>query len=153
MTDKQEEEATDWSGYSCPNASCRDHGVAGRGNIRLERRYGRNSVALLRCKTCMKTFSENRGTPLFRLRLPYEKFREVLTSLVRCGSIRGTADTVGVNKNTVERIVKLAGKHMKRFNDFMLRNLRMSQVQCDEFWTYIASKRGVRMTKARGTSP
>ena len=152
MTDKQEEE-TDRSGYSCPNESCKDHGVAGKENIRLERRCGRNSVALLRCKTCMKTFSENRGAPLFRLRLSYEKFREVLTSLVRCGSIGGTADTVGVNKNTVERIVKLAGKHMKRFNGFMLRNLWMSQVQCDRFWTYIASKKGVRMMKARDTSP
>jgi hypothetical protein len=34
----------------------------------------------------MKTFSENRGTPLFRLRLPYEKLIEVLTSLVSAGA-------------------------------------------------------------------
>ena len=103
---------------------------------------------VLRCKTCMKTFSENRGTPLFRLRLPYEKLREVLTSLARCGSIRRTADTVGVNKNTVERIVKLAGRHTKRFNDFMLRDLRMHQVQCDEFWTYVKSKKGAKTSMA-----
>jgi len=32
----------------------------------------------------------------------------------------------------------LAGAHMKGFNDFMLRDLRMSQVQCDEFWTYVS---------------
>lgn len=93
MIDKQEEE-TDWSGYSCQNASCKDHEVAGKGNIRLERRYGRNGVAFIRCKTCMKTFSENRGTSLFRLRFSYEKFREALSSLVRCRSIRGPADTV-----------------------------------------------------------
>jgi hypothetical protein len=143
----------DWSGYSCPNKGCRDHDATGRGNIRLERYYGRNEVALLRCRTCTKTFSENRGTPLFKLRLPYEKLKQVLTSLVRGGSIRGTADTVGVNKNTVERMVKIAGKHMKEFNDFMLRNLRMSQAQCDEFWTFIGSKKGRAMpTKGRGTS-
>lgn len=131
---------------------CNDYGVKGRGNIRLERRYGKNKVALLRCRTCKKTFSENRGTPFFRLRLPYEKVYRILTSLVRCGSIRGTADVVNVSKNTVERILKLAGKHTKEFNDFMLRNLQMNQVQCDEFWTYIRSKRGSKVVKARGTS-
>ena len=153
MVEEEKKEEAEWSRYSCSNKGCKDYSVSGKGNIRLERYYGRNGVALLRCKTCRKTFSENRGTPLFRLRLPYEKLREVLTSLVRCGSIRGTADTVGVNKNTVERIVKLAGAQMKRFNDFMLRDLRMNQAQCDEFWTYIKSKKGVQSMKARGTYP
>lgn len=143
----------DWSDFECLNRACPDYGIRGRGNIRLKQRYGKNSVAELLCKTCGKTFSENRGTPLFQLRLPYEKLYRILTSLVRCGSIRGTADTVGVNKNTVLRITKLAGKHMKEFNDLMLRNLQMNQAQCDEFWTYIKSKKGVQSMKARGTSP
>ncbi|MEM0075353.1 MAG: hypothetical protein QXV84_03285 [Conexivisphaerales archaeon] len=59
---------------------------------------------------------------------------------MRCESIRGTADTVGVNKNTVERILKLTGVDMNEFGDFTLRNLRTAQVQCDEFWTYVRSK-------------
>lgn len=142
----------DWSFFSCPNRVCPEYGVEGEGNIRLKQRYGRNSVAELICRTCGKTFSENRGTPFFKLRLPYGKLYQILTSLVRCGSIRGTADTIGVNKNTVERIVMLAGAHMKGFNDFMLRDLRMTQVQCDEFWIYVGSKRGLRTVKARDTS-
>ena len=145
-----------WNSFSCPNEGCPDHGIAGKGNIRLKQRYGRNKVAELICRTCGDTFSENRGTPFFRLRLPYKKLYQVLTSLVRCGSIRGTADTVGVNKNTVERIVKLAGAQMKEFNGFMLRNLKMNQVQCDEFWTFIGKKGARTLTtaaKARGTSP
>jgi transposase-like protein len=147
----------DWSGYPCPNSRCADHGKKGGGgnNVRLERRYGMNHVALLRCRTCRKTFSENRGTPFFELRLPYEKLYRVLTSLVRCGSIRGTADTVGVDKNTVLRILRVAGEKMKEFNEFMLRNLKMNQAQCDEFWTFVGKKGGSSMTtamRARGTS-
>lgn len=136
----------DWSAFSCPNERCPDHGASGRGNIRLKQRYGRNNVAELICRTCGKTFSENRGTPLFRMRLPFEKLRQILTSLVRGGSIRGTADTVGVNKNTVLRVLRVAGRQAKEFNEFMLRNLRMSQAQCDEFWTYVGSKKGVQIT-------
>ena len=153
----------EWSEYACPNSHCTDHGKKGGGNnnnVRLERRYGMNQVALLRCRTCKKTFSENRGTPFFELRLPYEKLYQVLTALVRCGSIRGTADTVGVDKNTVMRIIRVAGEKMKEFNEFMLRNLKMDQVQCDEFWTFVSTKRGNPMTmtmtttaRARSTSP
>lgn len=144
-------EGDDYSNYACPNRDCRNYGVKGKGNIRFERSYGRNKVALLRCRTCKKTFSENRGTPFFQLRLSYEKLYQILTSLVRCGSIRGTADVVGVSKNTVLRITKTAGEHMREFNDFMLRDLKMSQTQLDEVWTFIRSKKGVPMMRGRGT--
>lgn len=150
-----------WNSLSCLNESCPDHGKTGKGNLRLKERYGRNNVARLLCRTCGKTFSENRGTPLFRMRLPFEKLREILTSLVRGGSIRGTADTVGVNKNTVLRVLRVAGEKAREFNEFMLRNLRMTQAQCDEFWTFVGSKKGGRMMSVttkkaavgRGTSP
>lgn len=154
MDDKDDD---DWSEYACPNRSCENHGVKGRGNIRLERRYGKNQVALLRCRTCKDTFSENRDTPFFRLRMSYDRLYQMLTMLVECGSIRGTARALHASKKTVERVVEVAGKHMKEFNGVMLGNLRMSQAQCDEFWTYVKSKKGARtsiaMRAARGMSP
>jgi transposase-like protein len=141
-----------WSNYSCPNEACADYGAKVGGNIRLERRYGTNDVELLRCRTCKKTFSENRGTPFFRLRLPHDKLYEMLTSLARGGGIRGTADVVSVNRNTVERITKTSGQQAEKFNDFMLRNLKMDQVKCYEFWTYVKSKKGAARGKAKDTS-
>jgi transposase-like protein len=157
MSMKQEDDnqEKDWSEYPCLNIECPDYGETGEGNkVRFERRYGVNRVALLRCRTCKETFSEYRGTPFFGLKLPYDKLYQVLTSLVRCGSIRGTADTVGVDKNTVLRILRVAGEKMKEFNEFMLRNLKMDQAQCDEFWTFVGTKRGssTTTTRARGTS-
>ena len=50
------------------------------------------------------------------------------------------------------RILRVAGEKMKEFNEFMLRNLKMNQVQCDEFWTFVRTKRGSRMAAtARAT--
>jgi transposase-like protein len=123
----------DWSVYSCPNVSCNHYDVDSRGNIGFARRYGKNNVTLLRCRTCTKAFSGNSGTPLFRLRLSYQKFYQMLTSLVRCGSIRGKADVARVSKNTVLRVTRVTGMRTE-FNDYMLRNPKMSQAQCDEFW-------------------
>jgi transposase-like protein len=148
----------DWSEHACPNEDCKDSGAEGKGNVRLERRYGKNRVALLRCRTCRKTFSENRGTPFSGLRMSYHRLYQILTMLVECGSIRGTARALHASKKTVERVVEVAGKHMREFDDVMLRNLEMDQAQCDEFWTYVKSKKGARAsialmrTAARGTS-
>ena len=44
--------------FFCPNEACPDHGKRGRGNIVLKERYGKQNTALLRCKTCNKTFSD-----------------------------------------------------------------------------------------------
>ncbi|MEM0075352.1 MAG: hypothetical protein QXV84_03280 [Conexivisphaerales archaeon] len=63
----------DWGSFSFPNKSCSEYGVKGKGYIRLKQRYGMNNVTELICRTCGKTFSENRDTPFFKLRLPYEK--------------------------------------------------------------------------------
>src|SRR5207245_11165084 len=84
----------DWSQYACPNARCKDRGVKGKGNVRLERRYGKNSVALLRCRTCKGTFSENRGTPFFGLRIRYDKLYQILTMLVEGAGLTGTSRAV-----------------------------------------------------------
>ena len=59
-----------------PNEACPDYGKKERKkereNIVLKDRYGKQNTALLRCKTCKKTFSENRGTPFFGLHTPKE---------------------------------------------------------------------------------
>ena len=44
--------------FFCPNEACPGHGKRGRGGIVLKERYGKQNTALLRCKTCNKTFSD-----------------------------------------------------------------------------------------------
>ena len=44
--------------FFCPNEAYPDYGKKGRGNIVLKERYGKQNTALLRCKSCNKTFSD-----------------------------------------------------------------------------------------------
>jgi len=44
--------------FFCPNEACPGHGKRGRGDIVLKERYGKQNTALLRCKSCNKTFSD-----------------------------------------------------------------------------------------------
>ncbi|MBS7609667.1 hypothetical protein KEJ19_03730 [Candidatus Bathyarchaeota archaeon] len=58
----------------------RDYGKYGLGNITLKERYGHKAKMLLLCRTCSRTFSENRGKPFFRLRISYEQLYKILRS-------------------------------------------------------------------------
>jgi hypothetical protein len=63
-----------------------------------------------------RAFSENRGQPFFKLRISYEQLYRILTTLVQCGSARGTAKASGVSVNTVLRIIRIAGAHARGFS-------------------------------------
>ncbi len=100
---------------SCPNPACPDHGLAGRSNVRLYTRYGRNQIRLLTCTSCEKTFSERNGTAYWDSRLPDETIGLVLLTLAggdgirACGRrFRETEGDAGMSKNTVKRHLRLA---------------------------------------------
>lgn len=139
----------DCSTFCCQNKRCPDFGTYNQGNIRLKERYGQDRVALLWCRTCHRTFSERRGTPLFKSVLPLKKWEAILKGLADGGGIRGTARTAGVKPDTVLRVLERAGRHAREFNDFMLRDLGLTQVQVDEIWTFIKKRRGRRSEKAK----
>lgn len=126
--------------FFCPNEACPDYGKKGKGNIRLKEYYGKQDTALLRCKTCKKTFSENRGTPFFGLHTPKETVLRSMAMLVEKGSIRGTARAMGVDKDTVVSWLKRAGAHCEEVTDYLFRDLKLSQVQIDEIWTFIKKR-------------
>jgi hypothetical protein len=113
------------------------------GNIVLKEHYGKQNTALLRCKTCKKTFSENRGTTFFGLHTPKETVLRSMAMLVEKGSIRGTARAMGANKDSVALWLKRAGEHCEEVTEYLLRDLNLSQVQIDEIWTFIKKKRKI----------
>ena len=125
----------------CPNQECKDYGRRGGGNIALDRVYGKQDTALLRCRTCGRTFSENRGTPFFRLQTPRETILKALAMLVERGSIRGTGRAMGVTKDTISRWLDRAGKHSEEVSQHLMRDLNLTQVQVDEIWSFIKKKR------------
>lgn len=131
----------DLTTFACPHEECPDFGKEGAENLRVHDRYGSGEWARLKCKTCGRTFSERQGTPLFRLHIPEEKVVQILILVTRGASLRTTEEAVGVDQNTVMRVVKVAGEHAKWFHEHMVRNLKVGQVQADEIYTYVKKRR------------
>jgi transposase-like protein len=103
----------DLSSYCCQNPVCDLYGKRGEDNILVIDHFGKARHRLLYCRGCKARFSEFKGTPFFKSRLPHDKVLAVLEHLAEGCGVRQTARLVGVNKDTVTRLALLAGKHAK----------------------------------------
>jgi transposase-like protein len=108
----------DLSRFCCLNPDCSLYGQRNQGNLTVCAHYGRDQQhRLLYCRICKYRFSERKATPLFDCRLPQDKALAVLEHLADGCGIRQTARLVGVGKNAVVRLAKVAGQHAQKLHD------------------------------------
>mgnify|MGYP001029525323 FL=1 len=113
----------------CPNIDCPARGQVGKGNIRVhsrkERRY--------RCDVCYKTFSETKGTPLYRLRTTKETVVIVVTLLAYGCPVQAIVMAFGLDERTVQSWQRRSGKHCQQVHEHLVEQPReLGQVQADE---------------------
>jgi transposase-like protein len=129
-------------GLYCPNPACALFGrVTG---ARLERHayYGADRRVIYLCRECRQTFSETRGTFFFGLITPREKVLIALTMIAEGGGIRATGRAIGVDKDTVQRWVERAGKHVEEVSAYLTVDCQLSEAQLDALWTFVKKKTG-----------
>ena len=114
----------------CHNRNCWAYGRKGEGHIVIhsqkEKRY--------RCKRCRRTFSQTKGTALYRLHKPQELVFVVLTLLAYGSPIQAIVAAFGLDERTVARWQKEAGLQCRRVHEHLVEagNVELSQVQADE---------------------
>jgi transposase-like protein len=102
---------------ACVNAECQLFRRPAAGNLVIRKVYGHDQLRLLRCRTCGEEFSERRGSALFNTKLPDATAEDVICHLDEGCSVRATARLVKVAKETVARLLRVAGRHATRFHD------------------------------------
>jgi transposase-like protein len=106
------------SKFCCQNKKCSDYGKRNANNLSVCGWFGKNNhIRLLYCRTCKQRFSERKGTALFRMKLDEKKAISLLEHISESCGVRKTERLVGVNRNTVMRYCRLAGKHAKALHD------------------------------------
>ncbi len=104
--------------FCCQSEECAEYGKRGAGNLSVCDHYGPNRERrMLYCSACKARFSERKGTPLFRARLPEKQVISVLAHIAEGCGVRKTGRLVEVNKNTVIHYSVLAGGHAKDLHD------------------------------------
>ena len=104
--------------FCCQNNECPAFGEKGRGNLSQRGWSGHTkSIRMLYCSVCGAHFSERKGTALSNCRLPLDKAIGVLNHLFEQNGIRQTARLTGVDKNTVNRLARVAGEHAEKVHE------------------------------------
>ena len=132
----------------CPNKECKDYGLQNHGNITVRGKYGKDKTKdLLYCRTCGQRFASTRATAFFGLHLSDEKIEQIIHHAAEGVGVRATARLLGINKDTVNRVILRAGEHCELILSSLLRSLKLKETQLDELWSFV-KKRNVLANKS-----
>src|SRR5712692_4587130 len=104
--------------------------------------YGKRRIQRWRCNSCKATFAEPQPqSALGTMRTSTDAAAKALHCLLEGCSIRSTERLTGLNRNTIMRLLVVAGERSTRLMDGRMRGLKPRYLQVDEIWTYVQKKR------------
>lgn len=111
-------------------------------NCRTEcRKYGKRSgLQRYQCCQCRKLYTEPHERPLDSMYTPLDKACRVLGMLVEGCSVRSVERLTEVHRDTILRLLVLAGQRCERVMAERIRNVPVRDVQCDELWGFVFKK-------------
>jgi transposase-like protein len=127
----------------CPSPSCPAPRVVRNGTLGGRRRY--------HCRGCDAWFGETHGTPLYRLRTPPAEIGRALLVVLRRGSLRAAEEVTGHKYETIGQWLRLAARHAAALEDALVRDLGLSAVEVDEFWSFVRRRTSMSARATRRT--
>jgi transposase-like protein/IS1 family transposase len=100
----------------------------------------RNGLRRFRCPKCKRTFTETHTRTLDSMYIPWDKALLAVQLLLEGNSIRSTERITGLDKNTIMRILVLAGAKCEQVSGEIIRNVPVKEIQADEIWSFIGKK-------------
>jgi len=113
------------------------------------KRFGKDRKGNQRfqCLSCRKTFQEPKLKTLDDSRLAEGKALAVLSHLIEGCSIRSTERLTGVHRDTILNLLAIAGRKCEALMLDRIQGLKVSDVQCDEVWSYVGMKNKTKIRK------
>jgi IS1 family transposase/transposase-like protein len=134
----------------CPNQKCKYFKMRERGNIEVKQTQGKcQRIDLMRCTECGVLFSERKGTVYFGIHYPDDFFDEVMMLLMTRASIKDIEMITGVSEHTIQRWEKKAAGYLQQIHEKLVRDLKITECQVDELWTFVLMKRKTIQRKGR----
>ena len=100
----------------------------------------RNGLKRFRCPQCGKTYTEEHERLFGRMTVPEDKALLAIQLLLEGTSIRSTERITGLHRDTIIRLLVVAGERCVKLMDSKMRDLRCQKIQADEIWTFVAKK-------------
>ena len=103
-------------------------------------RYGKHKIQRYRCTSCSTTFSDDAPTTTLAVRVDETLAMRAIQCLIEGCSLRSTERLTGLHRDTIMRLLVLAGQRSSRLLDTRMRGLKCKFIQCDEIWTFCFKK-------------
>ena len=99
-----------------------------------------------RCRDCGRSFRATTGTAVAHLKTPTDEVARTLLVVMRRGSLRGAEDLTGHKYETIGQWLRRAGRHAEAVTAALVHDLHLSEVEVDEFWSFVRKKGVLRPT-------
>jgi transposase-like protein len=125
---------------TCPNPICKYyHKEEGKDIIKKgKNRAGHQRYLCLRCNTY---FVETSDTPLYRKHLSEQEINKICKLLVEKNGIRSIERITGHHRDTIGRLLEDMAEHAEQMNNYLIKNLSLTPLECDELWSTIKKNR------------
>jgi IS1 family transposase/transposase-like protein len=112
-------------------------------------RWGRDRAGHVRhcCKACGATFAVIPPRPLGRMRISPERATLILSLLTEGCSIRSAERVSNTHRDTITRLLLLAGKKAAALLDVLVSGVEVKDVQADEIWAFVEMKEKTKTRK------
>lgn len=105
-------------------------------------RFGkhRNGLRRFRCPLCKKTYTEAHTRVMDSMYIKPDKAALALQLLLEGNSIRSTERIANLDRNTIMRLLVLAGKRCENMMRRKIEYLDVADVEADEIWGFVGKK-------------
>ena len=93
-----------------------------------------------RCKACRATYGGIPPRPLGSMRIDPARATLCLSLLTEGSSIRSTERATGIHRETIMRLLVVAGRKAEALLDRLVHRVEVKDVQADEIWSYVEMK-------------
>lgn len=101
-------------------------------------RWGKDKgVQRWRCKDCGATFADRPARPMGSMRIDPERAALILGMLTEGSSIRSAERLTGTHRDTICRLLRMAGAKAEAVLSKLVRRVKVEDVQADEIWGYV----------------
>jgi transposase-like protein/IS1 family transposase len=105
-----------------------------------------------KCKACRSTFGIIPARPLGAMRIDLDRAVLCLSMLTEGSSIRSTERITGTHRDTICRLLRVAGAKCEALLDRLVRRVPVEDVQADELWCFVGMKERTKKIK-KNTDP
>jgi transposase-like protein/IS1 family transposase len=100
----------------------------------------RNGLQRFRCPICHKTYTEEHERLFAPMTVPEDKALLAIQLLIEGTSVRTVERITQLHRDTILRLLVLAGERCIALMDTQMRNLKCKHIQADEIWSFVAKK-------------